>query len=111
MSMIKSIKQYLKNTFVFSAYTFIRCSLLYRVSYTYGWCCKPYLVNRLYRKTFFAAKGTATAGEGREKRFIFIGDKNENSTMKVAVFGDIVEHAEANSRCQFYTTHKLSGGV
>ena len=80
----------------------------YRVRYRYGYLTTKVEVNNLYKKLTQNHIGQRKQyNPNKPDKFIFIGDRYEDSTMKVAVFGDIEQGMVMNHECEFWVTHKL----
>lgn len=78
----------------------------FHVNHTYGYIYSEKQVGRFLS---VLRKGLLNYNYDPTKKdyFVFIGDKNLTSTMRVAVFGDIDEGNVNEHDCVFYTTHVL----
>lgn len=80
----------------------------YGASYQYGYIHSTLQTNRLLkwlRKREPLEK--VQYNENKEDVFLFIGDKNKDSTMRCAVFGDIDEGNVKKHNCKFFTAREL----
>lgn len=83
----------------------------YIVNYEYGWINTKKSVEKFRQKTIGKYDKCAKVYDAnKQDKFIFIGDKNLDSTMRRVVFGDIDQQNIIGSNCKFYTTRVISGG-
>lgn len=84
--------------------------LYYNVTYDYGYINSSDQVNDLYLKINKHNKhnkhNKQEYSNDKKDKFIFIGDKNLHSIMRVAVFGD-VDQKNVKKDCTFFTTRQL----
>lgn len=81
--------------------------IYYSVSYDYGYIHTNEQVNDLYLRINKNKKYPKQAYSKEKKdKFIFIGDKNLHSVMRIAVFGDVINKNSEND-CVFFTTRQL----
>ena len=81
--------------------------IYYTVSYDYGYIHTEEQVNDLYLKINKNQKQEKHAySNDKRDKYVFIGDKNIHSIMRVAVFGD-VDHNNVKHDCAFFTTRQL----
>ncbi len=80
----------------------------YGSSFLYGYIHSDYQVRKFVKrlKKREPQKKSPYSGN-KEDVFVFIGDKNIDSTMRVAVFGDIDEKKVKNHNCIYYTARML----
>lgn len=79
--------------------------LSYSQTYKYGYIYREQDVKRFLKK--IGKSKHLPYNMKREDLFIFIGDRNPDSTMRKAVFGDIDAERVKQHKCVFYTTHVL----
>lgn len=79
----------------------------YNVNYEYGWLHKQKDIEKFRNKVLKDYRICERFDIQKETKFIFIGDKNLNSTMRIAVFGDIDRKNVEEFNCSFYTTRVL----
>ena len=105
------LKEKINNTFLIEIFRFIKNINPFRVEYNYGYLCKPNKINKLHEyliKKFPLKDYSQTdSNSGKPKRYIFIGDKNISSTMRIAVFGDIITRLQSNPTYQFFVSREL----
>lgn len=104
-------KEQLKKTFLFKIYRFLKNINPFKVEYDYGYICKPKQIERLYNKLnkqFPLQNNSQTNNtSSKPKRYLFIGDKNISSTMRIAVFGDIISRLKNDNTYSFYVSREL----
>ena len=72
------------------------------VHYDYGWINSERSVEK-FKSEIMKCENQQDYDENKEDCFVFIGDKNLDSTMRTVVFGDI-DQKNIGSNCKFYTT-------
>lgn len=81
--------------------------IYYSVSYDYGYIHTDEQVNDLYLRINKNKKYKEQEySKNKKDKYVFIGDKNLHSIMRIAVFGDVV-NKNAKNDCVFFTTRQL----
>jgi len=104
-------KEELKKTSLFKFYRFLKNKNPFRVEYNYGYICNSKQIEKLHKDliTKYPISNNSKIDKSLElpKRYIFIGDKNISSTMRIAVFGDIISRLKNDSKYSFFVSREL----
>ena len=106
-----SLKELLKKTILYKIYRFLKTINPFSVEYNYGYICRPKKIELLYKKLNkknpIQKNSQIQKLSEKPKKYIFIGDKNVSSTMRIAVFGDIINKLQNDNTYSFYVSREL----